>query len=210
MNAPIDPKTVKPVQVTTGSLPGSKKVYSLPEGRPDIKVPLREIALHESSGEPPFRVYDTSGPYSDETAEIDVNKGLPRLREAWIKARDVEAYDGRQVKPEDNGNATGRHLAREFPLRYRVYRGQEQDAGGKSHITQLEFARAGIITEEMIYIAHRENVGRAAALERAKEALADGESFGAAIPEFITPEFVRSEVARGRAIIPSNVNHAEL
>ena len=234
MNAPIDPKNVTPVQVTTGSLPGSRKAYVEAEGRPEIRVPFREIALHESSGEPPFRVYDTSGPYSDEAAKIDVNEGLPRLREPWVKARAVEPYAGREVKPEDNGNVGADRLAREFPTRHPVYRSADVMAGldpaiqpngeGRSAsldgrlkgghdnkgVTQLELARAGIITEEMIYIAHRENLGRAVALERAKEALADGESFGAAIPEFITPEFVRSEVARGRAIIPANINHAEL
>ncbi|MGO9985149.1 MAG: phosphomethylpyrimidine synthase ThiC [Rhodomicrobium sp.] len=229
MNAPIESKTVEPVQVTTGNLPGSKKIYSAPEGREDIAVPFREIALHPSTGEPPFRVYDTSGPYSDEAVSIDVSKGLSRIREPWVKARSVERYQGRQVKPEDNGNVGAAHAAREFPLRYVVMAGRDpaiqsqdrsavalsvdgrvepgHDNGG---ITQLELARAGVITEEMIYIAHRENLGRAAALDRAKEALADGESFGATIPEFITPEFVRSEVARGRAIIPANINHAEL
>ncbi len=234
MNAPIDPKDVKPVKVTTGSLPGSRKAYVEAEGRPDIRVPFREIALHESSGEPPFRVYDTSGPYSDEAAKIDVNEGLARIREPWVKTRAVEAYAGRQVKPEDNGNVGADRLAREYPARHPVYRAHPSpqpspngrgsqgaavatasplpggEGQGEGHITQLELARAGIITEEMIYIAHRENLGRAAALEHAKEALADGESFGAAIPEFITPEFVRSEVARGRAIIPANLNHAEL
>jgi phosphomethylpyrimidine synthase len=204
MNAPIDPKNVKPAQVTTGPLPGSRKAYAEAGAGSGIFVPFREIALHESSGEPPFRVYDTSGPYTDEAAVIDVNKGLAPLREPWVRKRAVEQYEGREVKPEDNGNP-GAHAAREFPLRRPVYRGLD----GKA-ITQLELARAGVITEEMIYIAHRESLGRAKALERAKEALEDGESFGAAIPEFITPEFVRSEVARGRAIIPANINHLEL
>jgi phosphomethylpyrimidine synthase len=212
MNAPLDPNSVKPVQVTAGSLPGSKKVYSAPEGRPDIAVPFREIALSEASGEPPFRVYDTGGPYTDEAARIDVNAGLTRIREPWVKARAVERYEGRAVKPEDDGNVGAAHRAREFPLRYQVYKSSSSNGDGAAGqgITQLELARAGIVTEEMIYIAHRENLGRAAALDRAKEALADGESFGAEIPEFITPEFVRSEVARGRAIIPANINHAEL
>ncbi len=205
MNKLSEPKSFRPVAVTTGALPGSRKVYLSPEGRADIRVPFREITLHESSGEPPFRVYDTSGVYSDDAAVIDVDRGLPRIREAWVKARGVEAYQGRDVKPEDNGNVGVAHLAREFPIRNAPYR----SADGQP-ITQMEFARAGIITEEMIYIAHRENLGRLAAHERAKEALADGENFGAAIPEFITPEFVRSEVARGRAIIPANINHAEL
>jgi phosphomethylpyrimidine synthase len=222
MNAPIDPKTVKPVQVTTGSLPGSRKVYAGAVGRPVIRVPFREVVLHESSGEPPFRVYDTSGPYGEEAATIDVNAGLARVREPWVKARGVEAYQGRSVKAEDNGNVGEAHRAREFPIRHEIYRslpspnslpsgeGQGEGLRHLREITQLEFARAGIITEEMIYIAHRENLGRAAALDGANEALANGESFGAAIPDFITPEFVRSEVARGRAIIPSNINHAEL
>jgi phosphomethylpyrimidine synthase len=205
MNAPIDPKNLKPVQVTTGGLPGSKKVYASPEGRSDIRVPYREITLHESSGEPPFRVYDTSGPYSDEAATIDVYAGLARIREAWVTARPVEQYQARAIKPEDNGNVSAAHAARQFATIHQPCRASEGQP-----ITQLEFARAGIITEEMIYIAHRENLGRAAALDCARDSLADGESFGAAIPEFITPEFVRSEVARGRAIIPSNINHAEL
>ncbi len=205
MNAPIDPKTIEPVQVTTGSLPGSRKVYAEVPGHAGVSVPFREIALHESSGEPPFRVYDTSGPYSDETVNIDVSAGLKRIREPWVEARGVEQYRGRDVKPEDDGNVGAAHAAREFPLRHAVMAGLDNKG-----ITQLELARAGIVTEEMAYIAHRENLGRAAALDRAKEALADGESFGAAIPEFITPEFVRSEVARGRAIIPANINHPEL
>ena len=148
--------------------------------------------------------------------KVDVNEGLPRLREPWVKTRAVEHYAGREVKPEDNGNVGTDRLAREFPTRHPVYRsaaaldGPLKGGHDNKGVTQFELARAGIITEEMIYIAHRENVGRAVALDRAKEALADGESFGAAIPEFITPEFVRSEVARGRAIIPANINHAEL
>jgi phosphomethylpyrimidine synthase len=165
---------------------------------------LREIALASSAGEAPVRVYDSSGPYTEEAAQISVERGLPRSREAWVKQRAVEAYEGRDVRPEDNGNA-GKALAREFPLRNQPWRG----LGGQP-ITQLELARTGIITEEMRYIAARENLAREAVLERAAEALSDGESFGAAIPEHITAEFVRSEVARGRAIIPANINHAEL
>ncbi|HJZ33080.1 MAG TPA: phosphomethylpyrimidine synthase ThiC, partial [Hyphomicrobiaceae bacterium] len=143
---------------------------------------------------------------TDAHATIDVEKGLPRIREAWVKARGgVEAYTGRDIKPEDNGNVSGKNLARDFPNKPAPLRGLP----GKP-VTQYEFAKAGIVTKEMIYIAHRENLGRKVALARAKAAVADGESFGAAIPEHITPEFVREEVARGRAIIPSNINHAEL
>src|SRR5205814_355371 len=124
----------------------------------------------------------------------------------WVLERGgVEEYDGREVKPEDNGNVSGKHAARTFPIVNRPLRGV-----GDKPITQLEFARAGIITKEMIYVAERENLGRKQQLERAEQALADGESFGASVPAFITPEFVRSEIARGRAIIPSNINHAEL
>jgi len=207
MNKPTRPQDLMRPEVTTGPIVGSRKVYVSPEGHDDVRVPLREIALHETANEPPVRVYDTSGPYTDPTAEIDVERGLPRIREAWIKERgNVEAYDGRDVKPEDNGNVSGRHLARAFPNRPQPMCARSTDAP----ITQLEYARAGIITKEMVYIAHRENVGRSEALARADAAIADGESFGADIPPFITPEFVRDEVARGRAVIPANINHTEL
>jgi phosphomethylpyrimidine synthase len=206
MNKPTRKSELTLPKVTTGSLPASRKVYSAPDGLPDLKVPLREIALSEKSGEPPFRVYDSSGPYTDPDVTIDVAQGLPRWRAAWVQERDgVEAYDGRAVKPEDNGNVSGAHLARDFANKPRPFRGV-----GAAPITQLECARAGIVTKEMAYVAHRENMGRKAVLERAKAALADGESFGAAIPPHITPEFVRDEIARGRAIIPANINHGEL
>jgi phosphomethylpyrimidine synthase len=193
-------------KVTTGPLPASTKTYTSPAGRGDVRVPFREIALSPESGEAPFRVYDPSGPYSDAAAAIDVEQGLPRSRDVWISERGgVETYDGRVVKPEDNGNVSGSHAARAFPNVPRPVRGT-----GTAPITQFEYARAGIITNEMIYVAHRENLGRSEAVARAKEALNGGESFGAEIPEHITPEFVRDEIARGRAIIPANINHGEL
>src|SRR5215475_874205 len=192
-----DPNVTLP-KVTTGALPASRKVYSQPEAAPDLRVPLREIVLDASSGESPLPVYDTTGPYTDPTVAIDVEKGLPRIRIEWVKERGgVEEYSGREVKAVDNGNVTGKHLARNFPGVPKPWHALD----GK-HLTQLEWARAGVITREMIYIAERENLGRKKQLERAEAALADGESFGAAVPAFITPEFVRSEVARGRAIIP--------
>ena len=117
----------------------------------------------------------------------------------------VEEYVGRDIKPEDNGNVGAAHAAKSFKAHHKPLRGLD---GHK--ITQLEFARAGIVTKEMIYVAERENLGRKQQLERAEAALADGESFGAAVPAFVTPEFVRNEIARGRAIIPCNINHAEL
>jgi phosphomethylpyrimidine synthase len=204
MNKPVDPKSLALPQVTTGALPASRKVYVAAEAAPDVKVPVREIALTDPS-EAPVRVYDASGPYTDPDAIIDVEKGLPRPRIAWVKERGgVEAYAGRDVKPEDNGNA-GRALARAFPVQTTPLRGV-----GAAPITQYEFASAGIITKEMIYVAERENLGRKRILDEAAGRIADGESFGAEIPEHVTPEFVRSEIARGRAIIPSNINHGEL
>jgi phosphomethylpyrimidine synthase len=164
MNKPISPKDVQPPKVTAAPLAGSRKIYSAPNGHDDLRVPFRDIALTDGTS---FRVYDTSGPYTEIDAIIDVNSGLPPLRADWIAAR-----------------------------------------GGRE-VTQLGFARAGIVTKEMVYIAHRENLGRARAIEEAEARLADGMSFGASIPPFVTPEFVRSEVARGRAIIPANVNHPE-
>jgi phosphomethylpyrimidine synthase len=200
-----NPKIETP-KVTTGGLPASRKVYVTPEAAPDLRVPLREIALSEGSGEPPLPVYDTSGPYTDQTATIDVEKGLPRTRIQWVKERGgVEEYDGRPIQAVDNGNVSGKHLARAFPNTPKPLR-----AIGDAPVTQYEFAKRGIVTKEMIYVAERENLGRKTMLERAEAALADGEQFGGALPAFITPEFVREEIARGRAIIPSNINHGEL
>ena len=193
-------------KVTTGPISASRKIYDAPNGHADVLVPFREITLSDASGEAPFRVYDPSGPYTDSSAAIDVERGLPRMREAWIRERGgVEAYEGRAIKPEDNGNVSVSHAARDF-----TNKPQPMRATSSAPVTQFEYARAGIITKEMIYVAHRETLGRAAALERAQEAIADGESFGAEIPPQITPDFVRSEIARGRAIIPANINHGEL
>ncbi len=199
MNAIDKPVTIS---VTTGPLPASRKVHVPGQVHGDVRVPMREIALDPSSGEAPVRVYDSSGPYSDPAARIDIHQGLPRLREPWIIARgDVEAIDGRTVRPEDNGNAGANQLVGEFPLRHRPLR-----AKGTAAVTQLEYARRGIVTPEMEFIAIRENLGRA----RGEAVRGDGESFGAEIPDHVTPEFVRDEVARGRAIIPANINHPEL
>ena len=195
----------KPATVTTGPVIGSRKVYSSPEGRPDIAVPFKEIDLHPSANEPPLRLYDTSGPYTDTAVAIDLAKGLEPVRAAWIANRGFAAMAARAVKPEDNGFATGDKLVAPCPAPRGVLGGKDGQL-----VTQYEFARAGIITEEMIYVAHRENLGRHKALESAQATIDDGESFGAEIPDFVTPEFVRSEIARGRAIIPANINHPEL
>ena len=195
----------RPNSVTTGPIAGSRKIYTSPEGRPDIAVPFREIALDPSAREEPYRAYDCSGPYTDPAVTIDLEAGLPPVRAEWLAKRGFERIAPRPVKPIDNGGASGDRLVPACPAELPIL-------GGKSGqlVTQYEFARAGIITEEMIYVAHRENMGRQKALEGAADRVADGESFGAEIPEFITPEFVRSEIARGRAIIPANINHPEL
>jgi phosphomethylpyrimidine synthase len=240
MNKMIPQSEFKTPTVTTGPLPASRKVYVAGDLHPDIRVPVREIDLHPSANEPPLPVYDPTGPYTDPAAAIDVEKGLARPRTAWVTERGgVEEYEGRDVKPEDNGGAAF-ILVRAFPVRHRPLRAlsspacgggvAEGDGGGASQIppqsaartappqagehnhpvTQLEFARAGIITKEMEYVAIRENLGRKKMLEGAEKAVALGQSFGASVPPFITPEFVRDEIAKGRAIIPANINHAEL
>ena len=189
--------------VTTGPLPASRRVWHRGTLHADIRVPMRAIDVHPTAGEPPVTVYDSSGPYTDPRAEIAIERGLPRLREAWIAARShTEQYDGRHVKPEDNGFAEGKRLVPEFPVRHAPKRAKNGRA-----VTQLAYARAGIVTPEMEFVAIRENLGRQAARQAMER---DGEAFGAEIPDFITPEFVRDEVAKGRAIIPANINHPEL
>ncbi|MBE3570293.1 MAG: phosphomethylpyrimidine synthase ThiC [Bacillales bacterium] len=168
------------------SFPGSRKVY-VEGARPDIQVPMREIELSPTIGSfgkeenRPVRVYDTSGPYTDPNVSIDIRKGLPPLRRKWVLERnDVEEYEGRQVKPEDNGYQKKDPRAEQF-----VFPGLKRKplrAKKGKNVTQLHYARKGIITPEMEFIAIRENV---------------------------SPEFVRDEVARGRAIIPANINHPE-
>ncbi|HET6182712.1 MAG TPA: phosphomethylpyrimidine synthase ThiC [Acetobacteraceae bacterium] len=195
----------RPSTVTTGPVVGSRKIYTSPDGRPDIRVPFREVALDPSAREEPLRLYDCSGPYTDPGAHIDLEAGLPPVRREWIDRRGFTPVAARAVKPEDNGNIAADKLVPPCPAERRVLGGKPGQL-----VTQYEFARAGIITEEMIYVAHRENLGRQKVLAGAAERRADGEDFGAAIPEFVTPEFVRAEIARGRAIIPANINHPEL
>ena len=206
MNKPINKDNMHTLEVTTGELPSSSKVYTAPDADPSLRVPHRLVHLHPSADEPDVPVYDTSGPYSDPNIIINIEKGLPRFRTEWVKGRGgVEFYDGRSVKPEDNGGASGKYLAREFPIKNSPLRGKDNDM-----VTQYEFAKAGVITKEMIYIAERENLGRKNMAEGAEERVAAGESFGANIPAFVTPEFVRSEIAAGRAVVPANINHPEL
>lgn len=206
MNIHPSKSDLKRQEVTIGPLPSSKKVYVTSPDDAQVRVAMREIILCDEATEENPRVYDASGPYTDLEISIDVDKGLPRFREDWIKERGgVEEYQGRDIRPEDNGNAKGDHLARAFNVTSKPLR-----STGDTPITQLQYARAGIITKEMIYIAARENMGRTQAPEGAAAQIAQGESFGAEIPEHITPEFVRSEVALGRAVIPANINHPEL
>jgi phosphomethylpyrimidine synthase len=204
MTIHVDKPTGAPATVTTGPIQGSKRAQSSPDGHPDIVVPFREVTLSDPA-EPSVRLYDTSGPYTDPAATIDLSKGAPLVRQSWIAKRGFATIEGRAVRPEDNNVVDSKKLVPVCPAERRIRRGAEGQL-----VTQYEFARAGIITEEMIYVAHRENLGREKMLDQAQAALADGQSFGASIPAFISPEFVRSEMARGRAIIPANINHPEI
>ncbi|HLQ79004.1 MAG TPA: phosphomethylpyrimidine synthase ThiC [Terriglobia bacterium] len=202
------------------TFPASSRIWVGGAVHPSIRVPFREIDLQDKD-KSKFRVYDTQGPWGDPDTTCDVRMGLSPLRESWILERnDTVEYDGRRVRPEDNGylsaahasKTTGRNELEFFPGVRR--RPRKANSGG--NVSQMHYARKGVITPEMEFVAIRENLGR----ERAREAGQSershlrfqhkGESFGASIPETITPEFVRDEVARGRAIIPANINHLEL
>ncbi len=207
--AKVDAAAIQP-------LPGSRKVY-LEGSRPDIRVPFREISLSptKTSGmgpdeeNPPLLVYDTSGPYSDPSAEIDLRRGLPELRRDWIEERgDTEFLDG-PTSEYGKRRANDPTLAQ---LRFDLTRTPRRAKPGKN-VTQLHYARQGIITPEMEFIAIRENQRRQALgteeVERILGHQHPGQGFGARLPEEITAEFVRAEVAAGRAIIPNNINHPE-
>jgi phosphomethylpyrimidine synthase len=186
-------------KLTTSPLPSSRKIYVSGDRFPDIRVPMRQIDLHPTAGELPVTVYDTSGHYTDPTAKPDITLGLPKIRREWtVKRGDVEEYEGRKVTPADNGFVSKERLTPEFA-------GVQKPLRAKSErpVTQLAYARAGIVTPEMEFVAIRENQMRTAAAER------DGNDWGASIPDMVTPEFVRDEVAAGRAIIPANINHPE-
>jgi phosphomethylpyrimidine synthase len=201
MNAP-SPRILPAGQVATGEIPGSRKVYEPGKIYPELRVPFREVAVHPSAGEPPITIYDASGPYTDPNASVDIEKGLPRARDAWVMGRgDVEVVQGREVKPEDNGKVSADYLVPAFPGKPKVMR-----AKPGACVTQMEYARRGLITPEMEFVAIRENLRR----DTIRELIQDGEAFGAELPLEVTPEFVRDEVARGRAIIPANINHGEL
>ncbi|WP_416885442.1 phosphomethylpyrimidine synthase ThiC [Marinospirillum sp.] len=205
--AQVDAASVQP-------LPHSRKVY-LEGSRPDLRVPMRAISQADTPAEfgveqnPDILVYDTSGPYTDPNASIDIRTGLNALRAAWIEERgDTELLDG---PTSEFGRRREADPTLE-PLRFDLKRKPRRALPGKN-VTQLHYARQGIITPEMEFIAIRENQKRQQLGSEAVEAILQhqhaGQSFGAAIPQEITPEFVRDEIARGRAIIPCNINHPE-
>src|SRR6266404_2312510 len=236
-------------EITETQLPNSRRIYIVGK-QPRVRVPFREIDQNPTRNfdnsleeNPPVRVYDTSGPYGDPSIECDVREGLSALRRDWIVGRgDVEEYEGRDLQPIDDGyltfdaanqarqkvKALGLNRLEDFPALCRTPLRAKQ---GRC-VTQMHYAKQGIITPEMEFIAIRENLGRIlecgdlsplskAAIPTGRDSTPNkddrsslnhqhrGQSFGANIPEFVTPEFVRDEVARGRAIIPANINHPE-
>jgi phosphomethylpyrimidine synthase len=214
--ATVDEAAIQP-------LPNSRKIY-VQGSRPDIQVPMREVSQSDTPASfgaeknPPVYVYDTSGPYTDPTVKIDIRSGLPALRAAWIAERnDTEELSG----PTSQYGTERLNDPKLAELRFNLHRKPRRAIAGKN-VTQMHYARQGIITPEMEYIAIRENLHRKEYIESLKASgpngakLAElmgrqhpGQSYGAAIPAEITPEFVRSEIARGRAIIPNNINHPE-
>ncbi|MCH1880339.1 phosphomethylpyrimidine synthase ThiC [Alcaligenes ammonioxydans] len=214
--ASVDPAAIQP-------LPNSRKIYQT-GSRPDLRVPFREISLADTPSHfgaepnPPLSVYDTSGLYTDPTVQIDIRKGLPALRQAWISERgDTELMAGlnsqygqaRQADPELDS------------LRFELKRQPRRSISG-ANVTQMHYARRGIITPEMEFVAIRENLRREHYIESLRASGPQGEemarrltkvhpgqNFGASLPTTVTPEFIRDEIARGRAILPANINHPE-
>ena len=205
-DAAVDAAAVAP-------LPRSRKIH-VEGSRPDLRVPMREIEQSDTPASfgaernPAIVVYDTSGPYSDPAATIDIRRGLPALRERWIEERaDTATLDG-PTSAYGRARLGDPTLA---GLRFDLHRKPRRAQPGRT-VTQMHYARRGIVTPEMEFVAIRENLRREAMLAALPAAVTrqhPGQSFGAAIPAVITPEFVRDEVARGRAIIPANVNHPE-
>ncbi|MEO5763251.1 MAG: phosphomethylpyrimidine synthase ThiC, partial [Vicinamibacteria bacterium] len=208
------------------STPRARRVFV--DGPHGIRVPFREVTPHptrdrfgKAEENETVRLYETSGPWGDPAFVGDVRDGLPTHRRHWILERgDVEEVAGRGTKPEDNGSLTdelkriGKIRADDKLETFRKTRTQVLRAKPGARVTQMHYARKGIVTPEMEYVAIRENMGREAAFEPSPDRSNlrfqhGGESFGAAIPRFVTPEFVRDEIARGRAIIPNNINHPE-
>ena len=209
-DAHVDDAAVQP-------LPNSRKIY-VEGSRPDLRVPMRAIAQADTPASfgaevnPPIVVYDTSGPYTDPATKIDIRSGLAPLRARWIEERgDSEALDGLTSAYGRARLADAELAGLRFDLQHQPRRAIS-GASFSGNITQMHYARRGIVTPEMEFIAIRENLKREEMLRSLPEIVTrqhPGQSFGAAIPDLITPEFVRAEVARGRAIIPANINHPE-
>ncbi|WP_029933351.1 phosphomethylpyrimidine synthase ThiC [Thiomicrospira pelophila] len=194
-------------EITREPLPASSKAYISGKIHPNIRVPMREIAL--TNGET-LTVYDTSGPYTDPNASIDLTQGIEPIRQSWIAARgDVEEYEGRQIQAVDNGYKRETDVPEELLAAEKGLKRIPLRAKTGKNVTQMHYARQGIITPEMEFIAIRENQRRSEVIDAEREARLKGESFGANLPELITPDFVRDEVAAGRAVIPNNINHPE-
>lgn len=213
-NAPDSARFAELLAQSRQPFPASTKSYLTGSLHPNVRVPVRDIAL--TNGEQ-VSVYDTSGPYTDPSVTIDVRQGLPTVRSTWIELRgDSEYYSGRQRVALDDGGKRGEEDVRVAQLRAEAAALQRQPRRAKSggNVTQMHYARRGIITPEMEYVALRENGRREWMAEYQKDAARElrlaGNGMGAAIPRIITPEFVRDEVARGRAIIPANINHPEI
>ena len=199
--------TAEHSEITREPLPASTKIYISGEIHKDIRVPMREIAL---TNDETLTVYDTSGPYTDPNAKIDLTQGIEPIRKNWISARgDVEEYQGRQTQAVDNGYKRETDVPEELLTAEKGLKRKPLRAKAGKNVTQMHYARQGIITPEMEFIAIRENQRRIEIIDAEREARLKGESFGANLPALITPEFVRDEVARGRAIIPANINHPE-
>ncbi len=217
MNAPDKLATL--LALTREPFPASTKIHIPGDIHPDLRVPMREVLL--TNGEQ-VTIYDTSGPYTDPAAKIDVRKGLPDVRGSWINARaDTETYDGRIRQAIDDGlrralGANDPEAARMESLRREAAALQRPPRRAKSgmNVSQMHYAKRGIITPEMEYVAIRENANAAWAAEYLDDSEKNnrlrGNPMGAILPTIMTPEFVRSEIARGRAIIPANINHTEL
>ncbi|WP_336294082.1 phosphomethylpyrimidine synthase ThiC [Bartonella sp. CB169] len=188
--------------INCSPFPASRKIYKQSLLFSDVHVPFREISLTDGSGEKPLTVYDTSGPYTDKDTVIDITKGLPAISSPWLSKRaDTEPYPARSVKPEDNGFAYDKKTTPIFEQKRPILRAKN----GKA-ITQMAYARAGIITAEMEYVAIRENEGLTI---NDKQKVQPNATVCGSIPEIYTAEFVRNEIACGRAIIPKNINHPE-
>jgi phosphomethylpyrimidine synthase len=203
--------------MTTQHFQKSRRIYIKGELHRSIAVPLRQIELSPTkhpdgtqSPNPPVNVYDTSGPWGDPAFSLDIHEGIPPLRLPWILARgDAAEYDGRQLRPQDDGYLSQVHASRNGSNAFPGLKRRPLRASAGHPVTQLWYARQGVITPEMEYIAVRENLGQSDLESNHNGRPHPGEPFGARIPKQITPEFVRSEVARGRAIIPANLNHPE-